>query len=138
MNNEIKLRTVYLLKRTDKEDDGTDLYIGSTSMNLKEWLWKHKSCVTGNRTSKLYTKMREIGVNNWQVVPLLTFTCGKNTIREFEGKWVEVLNTDLNTYSPLVIIMKKGVGSQTGSFTAETYKTKHIIATYVINPLDKR
>ena len=45
--------------------------------------------------------MREIGVNNWQVVPLLTFTCDKKTIREFEGKWVEVLNTDLNTYSPL-------------------------------------
>ena len=99
--NDIKPRTVYLLRRTDRPNNGKDTYVGSTSINLKERLWKHKSCVIGNRTSKLYTKMQEIGVNNWQVVPLLTFTCDKNTIREFEGKWVEVLNTDLNTYSPL-------------------------------------
>ena len=46
--NDIKPRTVYLLRRTDKEeDDGTDLYVGSTSANLKDRLWKHKSCVIG-------------------------------------------------------------------------------------------
>ena len=99
--NDIKPRTVYLLRRTDKENDGTDLYVGSTSVNLKERLLNHKRCAIDNWTSKLYIKMQEIGVNNWQIVPLFTFLCDKKTIREFERKCVEVLIPNLNTYSPL-------------------------------------
>ena len=30
--NDIKPRIVYLLRRTDKEDDGKDIYVGSTSL----------------------------------------------------------------------------------------------------------
>ena len=72
--DDIKPRTVYLLRRTDKEED---TYIGSTSVNLKRRLHNHKRCAIGNWTSKLYIKMEEIGVNNWQIVPLLTFPCNK-------------------------------------------------------------
>ena len=43
--NDIKPRTVYLLRRTDKENDGTDLYVGSTSVNLKKRLRDHKKGV---------------------------------------------------------------------------------------------
>ena len=32
--DKIKNRTVYMLCRTDKPDDGTDIYIGSTSVPL--------------------------------------------------------------------------------------------------------
>ena len=45
--------------------------------------------------------MCEAGITNWQIIPLLTFACDKKPIREFEKSWIEVLNTDLNTYSPL-------------------------------------
>ena len=42
MTSEIKLRTVYLLKRTDKHDDGTDIYVGSMLRSLRERLWDHR------------------------------------------------------------------------------------------------
>ena len=95
-NNEIKPRTVYLLKRTDKEkDDGTDLYVGSTSQTLKQILYEHRNSVE-KCNSKLYTRMREIGINSWEMVPLLSFTCDKKTILEFERQWCEAIGTDLN------------------------------------------
>ena len=99
--NDIKPRTVYLLRQTDKEeDDGTDLYIGSTSKKLKERLSNHKS-YTRIVSNKLYTKMLETGVNNWEIIPLLSRTCNRNTIREVERKWIRILNADLNTFSPI-------------------------------------
>lgn len=87
---EEKLRTVYLLKRTDKPDDGIDIYIGSTSLPLS-WRLKHhrynaKNFINRNfnKNDRLYVKMREVGVYNWKVVPLLSFTCNIITIHEFE------------------------------------------------------
>ena len=44
--------------------------------------------------------MREIGVNNWIIIPLLTFSCDKKTIRKFEREWCNQLNADHNSYSP--------------------------------------
>ena len=35
------------------------------------------------------------------MIPLITYPCDQKTIREFEKKWVEVLNADLNACSPL-------------------------------------
>ena len=98
--SEIKQRTVYLLKRTDKPDDGTDIYVGSTSQALKKRLWSHKH-YTKIVNSKLYVRMKEVGINNWRIIPLLTYLCDQKTILEFEKSWVELLNPDLNTYSPL-------------------------------------
>ena len=84
MNNEIKTRTVYLLRRTDKEeDDGKDLYVGSTSLTLKDRLRVHKKD-TEKCKSKLYTRMLDVGLNNWEIIPLLSHTCSRNTICEVE------------------------------------------------------
>ena len=98
MTSEIKERIVYLMRRTDRPDDGTDIYVGSTSLSLKLRLQLHRSkakiC-----DSKLYVKMREVGVNNWEMVPLLSFTCDKKTILEFEKEWCNALNADLNSNS---------------------------------------
>ena len=101
MNDEIKPRTVYLLKRTDKEeDDGKDLYVGSTSLTLKKRLQIHihdaKIC-----NSKLNKRMAEVGLKNWEIIPLLSRTCNRNTICEVERKWIGILNSDLNTLSPI-------------------------------------
>ena len=99
--NDIKPRTVYLMRRTDKEeDDGKDLYIGSTSQTLKKRLQDHthnaKICNT-----KLYKRMQEIGPENWTIEPLLTFSCDKKTIYDFEREWIKLIKPDLNVLSPV-------------------------------------
>ena len=76
MNNEIKPRTVYLLRRTDRPDNGVDLYVGSTSMNLRKRLSNHKY-YTKICNTKLHKKMIETGPENWTIEPLLTFSCNK-------------------------------------------------------------
>ena len=45
--------------------------------------------------------MCEVGITNWQILPLLSRTCSKKEIYKVEKKWVRVLNADLNTYSPI-------------------------------------
>ena len=98
--NDIKPRTVYLLRRTDKEGDENDTYIGSTSLTLKRRLQIHihaaKRCNT-----KLYKRMVETGPENWTIEPLLTFSCDKKTIFDFEREYINVVNTNLNVLSPV-------------------------------------
>ena len=105
MTDEIKNRTVYMLCRTDKPEDGTGIYVGSTSQSLPQRLSEHKY-KAGNQSrfygnSKLYKKMREVGVHNWKIVPLLTFACNRDTIVAFEEQWVKATGADLNTISPV-------------------------------------
>ena len=104
MSGEIRNRTVYMLYRTD---GGNDVYIGSTSYPLGKRFSHHKQNA-GNPSrleyygsSKLYQKMREIGVCNWKIVPLLTFACNRETICEFEQEWVNATGANLNMASPV-------------------------------------
>ena len=97
-----------MLCRTDKaEDGGTDVYVGSTLQPLWKRLSTYKDRA-GNpsglkyyRGSKLYRRMREVGIGNWEIVPLLTFTCDRETIFKFEREWIKVLGANLNTVSPI-------------------------------------
>ena len=104
--DDVKPRTVYLLKRTDKPDDGTNIYVGSTSMTLTKRLVLHRSRANtlkkGYEDTKLYVRMREVGVDNWEVLPLLVLTCDKKSIRGFEKEWFKALCADLNTFSPFM------------------------------------
>ena len=43
MSDEIKNRTVYMLCRKGKKEDGTDIYIGSTSKTLEKRLSGHRT-----------------------------------------------------------------------------------------------
>ena len=102
--NEIKQRTVYVLTRKDKaNDDDTDLYIGSRSQPLKERLRCHwKDAIRpGNENNRLYVRMNAIGLDKWEILPLLSRMCDIKTIREVERKWVRILSADLNSYSPV-------------------------------------
>ena len=105
--NDIKTRIVYLLRRTDKEDDGTDSYVGSTSLILKKRLQKHRHDAKIYNT-KLYERMVENGPENWVIEPLRLHTCNKNKIREVEAKMVRRLQPDLNTRSPIDMENKWG------------------------------
>ena len=101
--NEIKNRTVYMLCHTD---GGTDIYVGSTSCPLWKRFSHHKynagdpSRLKWYGGSKLYKKMREVGVHNWKIVPLITYACNRETINEFEQAWVETTGASLNTVTP--------------------------------------
>ena len=103
MSSEIKQRTVYLMQRTDKVFDGTDVYVGSTSKTLRERLWDHRGEATriGNENNRLYRRMREVGVGNWEMISLLSTESDKKTILELEMEKCNELNADLNTYSPI-------------------------------------
>ena len=102
-SDEIKNRTVYMLSRTD---GGNDIYVGSTSVPLGHRFSQHKhnagnpSRLKFHGGSKLYEKMRVVGVQHWKIVPLLMFACDRDTIFEFEREWVEAVGANLNTLSP--------------------------------------
>ena len=102
--SEIKPRTVYLMQRTDKIYDGTEIYVGSTSKTLRERLSNHKSAskLEKHENIKLYVKMHEVGLDRWEIIPLLQRTCDKKTILEFEMEKCNELNADLNMRSPFL------------------------------------
>ena len=76
------------------------MYVGSTSLSLKKRLSDHRAGAK-IENSKLYKRMLEIGIYNWKIVPLLTYSCDQETIKAFERQWVELLNADLNVFSPI-------------------------------------
>ena len=51
--------------------------------------------------------MIEVGPENWKKTALFEKTCGKNEIRKYEKKYYEVLQPDLNTYSPVCVNVKQ-------------------------------
>ena len=81
MSTEIKPRTDYLLHRTDKSDDGTDTYVGSTSQDLIHRLTRHHYAATHEdvreHNSKLNTRIRNVGIENWIITPLYISFIGK-------------------------------------------------------------
>ena len=103
MSDEIKDRTVYMLCRKGKKEDGTDIYIGSTSQKLEERLRGHRkdAQIPRNVNNRLYVRMNGVGLQNWKIIPLLTFACNKNTILQFEKQWVDLIGADLNMRSPI-------------------------------------
>ena len=102
--NEIKQRIVYVLTRKGKaDDDDTNIYVKSTSKPLNGRLCRHRYSATGsgNENNRLYKRMREIGLEKWEILPLLSRACDLKTIREVEKNWVRILKADLNTNSPV-------------------------------------
>lgn len=108
--DEIKPRIVYVLTRKNKaDDDDTDMYVGSTSMPLNKRLCCHRcdAIRVGNENNRLYKRMCEVGLQNWEILPLLGRTCDIKTIYELERKWIDVVGADLNTNSPITTISEK-------------------------------
>ena len=99
--SEIRQRVVYLMRRADKRDDGTDIYIGSTSLSLKRRLeiYRHHSKTCGGR---LYTRMKEAGAGNWEMISLeVVSLCDREEILILENKYIEELKPDLNKNLPV-------------------------------------
>ena len=98
---DIKERTVYCISKI-VPDDIYDMYVGSTSRPLRDRLSIHKCLATlsSNTNNKFYMRMNEVGLDKWEIKPLLILNCDKEQIRKFEKKWLKILEADLNTYSP--------------------------------------
>ena len=45
--------------------------------------------------------MRKVGLDNWIIRPIFERKCGKEEIRQCEKNWIELLQADLNTISPI-------------------------------------
>ena len=75
----------------------TDIYVSSTSKKPSYRLHDHK-LKASTRNSSFYKRMREVGVKNWRMIPLITFFCDQKTIFEFENTWICALNADLNEH----------------------------------------
>ena len=97
------VRTVYLLHSKNSKN-GKDSYVGSTSQKLERRLAAHRyrALLPGNENNKLYRRMREVGLENWEIVPLLTLECTRDEIRAFEREWADLLEADLNSISPML------------------------------------
>ena len=97
-DNGIKRRTIYCIS------NGINKYVGSTARALSERFAEHKYNAKTLRDSvnnKLYKRMNDVGLDAWKIIPLLVLNCSKEKIRHFEKKWMQILDADLNTYSPL-------------------------------------
>ena len=97
------VRTVYLI-HNKKSETGKDSYVGSTSQRLERRLAAHRyrSLLPGNENNKLYRRMLEVGLKNWEIVPLLTLECTRDEIRAFERNWDVLLEADLNSILPMI------------------------------------
>ena len=103
MTDKIKQRIVYVLTRKNKtDDDDSDLYVGCMSQPLERRLQGHRKDAqrSGRENNRLYKRMREVGLENWEILPLLGRTCGKKEVFELERKWIKILKAGLNTYLP--------------------------------------
>ncbi len=86
---------VYKIWYADVPDD---FYIGSTKSKLSTRMADHRNKARNGNTSKIYTLMREKGVNNFEYV--LVATCMVHSIdeqRQFEQQFISELKPTLNT-----------------------------------------
>ena len=107
------VRTVYCITKK-VPDDNYDMYVGSTRTSLSGRLKIHRShsSVQHAKNSKLYTRMREVGLDKWCIRPIFVHTCSENEIRQYEKKYCEILQPDLNTYSPVCEDVKRSANKK--------------------------
>ena len=86
---------VYKIWYADAPDD---FYIGSTKLRLSTRMADHRSMAKRGNPSKIYTLMREKGINSFEYV--LVATCMVHNVdeqRQFEQHFISELKPKLNT-----------------------------------------
>ena len=48
--------------------------------------------------NKLFTRMCDVGIRDWCIIPLVTLACDKKTIFECEKQWIGLISADLKCY----------------------------------------
>ena len=111
MSDEIREWIVYCITKK-VPNENCDMYVGSTHTSLSARLSHHRYNTKQHAKNKLYKHMREVGHNNWNIKPLFLHTCSENEIRQYEKKFGELLEADLNTYSPVSEDVKRSANAQ--------------------------
>ena len=105
MSDGIKLQTIYMLKRIGGAAN-KDIYVGSTSLPLEQRFSLHKYNAKNfmdrgyNGKNLLFSRMLEVGVDNWEIIPLQVTDADRNTARAFELAWYNFYKPDLNSQVP--------------------------------------
>ena len=102
-DKEVKRRTVYCITKK-VSDDNYDMYVGWTCQTLSERFSQHKyqSKTHFCKDSRFYHRFRDVGPDNWNIKPLFVYTCSEDEMKQFEKKWIEILDADLNVKSPIL------------------------------------
>ena len=112
-DDKVKKRTVYCLSKKIP-DENYDVYVGSTSRPLSKRLSEHihRCQQKFYRESKLHVRTQQVGVKEWKITPLFEKTCEKGEIQKFEKRWIEVLDSNLNTNTPILDDNGKAIKTQ--------------------------
>ena len=97
-------------------NQNSDVYVGSTTMELEQRLIKHK-CDAKQRPdlSKFYTYMNEIGMNNFDIELVEYFPCEtKEELFRREGEIIREIGT----------LNEKNAGRTQGEYKKETYPNR--------------
>ena len=90
----MNIGTVYKLFQSDQPEN--ILYVGSTTMVLRKRFQSHKSMAIYH-PSRLYTYMREHGIENFGIQPLHFFVGSKFELQKIEEFYRIKYNPPLNT-----------------------------------------
>jgi hypothetical protein len=88
----------------------TSIYIGHTQQKLLcSRMGEHRrNAKNETKKSKLYTTMREIGIDNWQIHLIENWPCiSIDDARKREQYWIELLKPDLNMIAAKSELSKK-------------------------------
>ena len=102
-DGKVKKWTVYCIPKKIP-DDNYDVYVGSTCKPLSKRFIEHKlrSKIKPDKDSRYLKRLAEVGSDNWVIKLLFVNTCSKKEIRQFEKKWIRILDADLNMISPIL------------------------------------
>jgi group I intron endonuclease len=107
---------VYKLTNNINDDE----YVGSTANLLRVRLAGHRSDAKDeSRTSAIYTAMRELGAENFDIILIENFPCAdKNELNAREDYWIKQLKPVYNTKAAIFNVEKM-------KETAKRYKAAH-------------
>ena len=105
MSSGNKLHTIYMLKRIGGTVE-KDTYIGSMSQTTQNRLKNHQYCALhlkerGCENNILLNRVLEVGLNNWEIIPLQVTETDRNTAHAFELAWYNFYKPDLNSQVPI-------------------------------------
>lgn len=78
-------------------DVNDEIYVGSTASTLTKRLYGHKYSVKRGKTSKIYSFMRDLGLEHFRIVLIEAFECkNKDELRKREQYYIDELKPCLN------------------------------------------
>lgn len=94
---------VYKLVLKGGADEAGDCYVGSTTLTLSQRMTDHKRAMKKGRASKVYQWMRDVGIDNVDIILLESTPCTSfEEQRMHEQRWKEQLQPSLNTISAYI------------------------------------